>query len=96
MRLKSYPKMHAALNALPPKMLALSSDVPAQPIDLSTETLETRVATGDNVSQGDAMVVLSAMKMETVVAAPIAGKVGGVTVKAGDDVQAGDLLVDLD
>lgn len=42
------------------------------------------------------MVVLSAMKMETVVAAPIAGKVGTLSVGAGDDVQAGDLLVCID
>ena len=42
------------------------------------------------------MVVLSAMKMETVVAAPMVGKVKEVAVKAGDDVQAGDLLVHMD
>jgi pyruvate carboxylase len=58
--------------------------------------LESKVAVGDNISAGTPMVVLSAMKMETVVAAPIGGKVSQVTVKAGDDVQAGDLLVQLD
>ena len=41
------------------------------------------------------MLILSAMKMETVVAAPIAGKVADITVKSGDDVQAGDMLVEL-
>ena len=34
--------------------------------------------------------------METVVSAPVTGKVTEITVKAGDDVQAGDLLVNLD
>ena len=48
------------------------------------------------VPMGAPMVVLSAMKMETVVAAPIAGKVAQLTVKGGDDVQPGDLLVELD
>ena len=33
--------------------------------------------------------------LETIVTAPIAGKVGEVCVAAGDDVQAGDLLVSL-
>ena len=58
--------------------------------------LETKVAAGDSIDAGTPMVVLSAMKMETVVAAPLAGKVAEVTVKAGDDVQAGDLLVNID
>jgi len=58
--------------------------------------LETRVANGDFVDVGAPMVVLSAMKMETVVAAPVAGKVKEVVAKSGDDVQAGDLLVTID
>ena len=58
--------------------------------------LETKVAAGDSIDAGTPMVVLSAMKMETVVAAPLAGKVTEMTVKAGDDVQAGDLLVNID
>ena len=51
---------------------------------------------GEPVEKGDPLAVLSAMKMETVVAAPITGKVSEVAVKAGDDVQAGDLLVNVD
>ena len=57
--------------------------------------LETRVQAGDTVSAGAPMVILSAMKMETVVAAPITGKVETIEVQAGDDVNAGDLLVKL-
>jgi pyruvate carboxylase len=56
---------------------------------------ETKVKVGDTVEKGAPMVVLSAMKMETVVAAPAAGKVASLPVAAGDDVQAGDLLVSL-
>jgi pyruvate carboxylase len=56
---------------------------------------ETKVKVGDTVEAGQPMVVLSAMKMETVVAAPVAGRVEAITVSANDDVQAGDLLVSI-
>ena len=41
------------------------------------------------------MLVLSAMKMETTVAAPSTGRVDSLSVKAGDDVEAGDVLITL-
>jgi biotin carboxyl carrier protein len=55
--------------------------------------VEVRVANGAQVRAGEAMVVLSAMKMETVVAAPHAGVVGRVAVAVGDVVDGGDLLL---
>lgn len=57
--------------------------------------IETKVSVGDSVAAGTPMLVLSAMKMETVVAAPIAGLVSSMKVETGDDVQSGDLLVSL-
>ena len=42
-RLDAFPKMRKALAKLPPKMLQLHSDQPAQPVDLSTE--QVRVVT---------------------------------------------------
>ncbi len=53
------------------------------------------VAAGDTVAPGDALVILSAMKMETVVASPVAGKVTRVAVKDADTLAAGDLLVEV-
>ena len=44
MRLRAYPKMWEALEALPPKVLALSSSEPCKPVELpAEESLETRV-----------------------------------------------------
>ena len=54
--------------------------------------VDVRVAVGDPVAAGDPVVVLSAMKMETVVAAPIAGRIARVAVSVGDTLAADDLL----
>ncbi|WP_214404258.1 acetyl-CoA carboxylase family protein [Pseudonocardia lacus] len=50
---------------------------------------------GDTVRAGAALVVLEALKMEHVVAAPTAGTVTALAVAVGDTVAAGDVLVAL-
>ena len=51
---------------------------------------------GQSVQQGDAVVVLEAMKMETLITAAIAGKVKSVLVKIGEPVQSGQALFELE
>ena len=53
------------------------------------------VAVGDAVEPGQALVVVEAMKMETTLAAEIAGTVSAVHVAAGAMVDAGALLVEV-
>jgi pyruvate carboxylase len=57
--------------------------------------VEIKVKDGDQVKKGDTLIVLSAMKMETVVKAPCSGLVSSVPVKAGQKLEGNDLLVQI-
>jgi methylmalonyl-CoA carboxyltransferase small subunit len=48
------------------------------------------------IQPGDILIVLEAMKMETNITAPVAGKVKAITVKAGESVKAEQVVVELD
>ena len=54
------------------------------------------VAEGDQVAAGDPILVTEAMKMETEVQAPIAGKIKAVHVKKGDSVNPDEALVEIE
>ena len=50
------------------------------------------VATGDQVSDGDTLVILESMKMEIPVLAESDGTVAEIAVNEGDVIQEGDLI----
>ncbi|KAA0874693.1 sodium-extruding oxaloacetate decarboxylase subunit alpha [Nitrincola tapanii] len=54
-----------------------------------------QVSVGQQVNEGDVLVILEAMKMETEVRAARSGTVVSVDVKEGDSVQVGDSLLTL-
>ncbi len=56
--------------------------------------LEVKVKAGDEVSQGQELLVIEAMKMETAIAAPQAGTVKAVLVAAGDSVRETQTLIE--
>jgi methylmalonyl-CoA carboxyltransferase small subunit len=51
---------------------------------------------GQAIQVNDVLLVLEAMKMETVITSPIAGKVARVNVHLGDAVQGGQVLVEFE
>jgi propionyl-CoA carboxylase alpha chain len=73
---------------------AASGSGPVAP--LPGTVLAVHVDAGSTVADGDALVVIEAMKMEHVIRAPADAAVLEVRVEVGDRVDAGDLLVVLD
>ena len=51
---------------------------------------------GQSLQVGDSLMVLEAMKMETNITAPVAGKVATIKVKPGDTVQADEVVVEFE
>ncbi|WP_413665039.1 sodium-extruding oxaloacetate decarboxylase subunit alpha [Microbulbifer sp. CNSA002] len=83
-----------------PASAASAPSVPAtggEPVNapLAGNIFKVMVKPGDQVSEGQAVLVLEAMKMETVVSAPRAGNVASVAVKEGDSVAVGDALLSI-
>jgi len=65
------------------------------PAPLAGNIWKVQVSAGQAVQEGDVLVILEAMKMETEVRAARAGTVVSVDVKEGDAVQVGDSLLTL-
>ncbi|MBR1373163.1 biotin attachment protein, partial [bacterium] len=62
---------------------------------LPGNVLRIEVSEGDSVNEGDVLLVMEAMKMETEVKAPKAGTVNSILVSQGDKVVTGQALVTL-
>ncbi len=58
--------------------------------------LEVKCKPGDEVKNGQELLVIEAMKMETAISAPRDGKVKAVPVAAGDGVRENQLLVEFE
>jgi acetyl-CoA/propionyl-CoA carboxylase biotin carboxyl carrier protein len=51
------------------------------------------VAPGDNVTAGQVLIVVEAMKMENEIVAPRGGRIAEVRAAPGESVQASDIVV---
>lgn len=62
-------------------------------ITMPGKVLNVKVKEGDQVEQGQGLVVVEAMKMENILMAPGKAKVKKIHVKSGDRVESGAVLV---
>ena len=60
---------------------------------LAGNIFKVQVVVGQHVKEGDVIVILEAMKMETEIRATSSGKVQSVSVREGDSVAVGDQLI---
>jgi len=51
------------------------------------------VAVGDQINEGDTLLILEAMKMENPIVAPVGGKISEVSIFQGQSVKGGDRLI---
>ncbi|GED41627.1 sodium-extruding oxaloacetate decarboxylase subunit alpha [Cobetia marina] len=88
----SEPAASAPAAAAPAAQAASGEPVNAP---LAGNIFKVNVAVGDSVAEGDVVIILEAMKMETEIRAHQAGTVSAVKVKEGDSVSVGDVLITL-
>jgi oxaloacetate decarboxylase alpha subunit len=78
-----------------PQQPQATGNVQPLPAPLSGNIWKVHVAPGQLVQEGDVLLILEAMKMETEVRAAKAGTVTSVNVSEGDTVAVGDTLLNL-
>ena len=84
----------ASAPAPPPEAAANESKVCRSPV--SGIVVRVAAQVGQSLQAGDILVVLEAMKMETNITAPSAGKIAAIRVNQGDSVQAGQVVVEFE
>ncbi|MDE1462946.1 sodium-extruding oxaloacetate decarboxylase subunit alpha [Spartinivicinus poritis] len=86
-----------AAPAAPASPVATTSAGDGEPLlaPLAGNIWKVHVTPGQSVQEGDVLIILEAMKMETEIRAPKTGKITAVMVKDGDSVAVGDALLKL-
>ena len=92
---KAVPVQAAPAKAAPAAAVQQSAVGNAVTSPMPGTILKVNVSLGDNVHQGQAVLVLEAMKMENDISAPKTGRIIALHVKQGDSVQGGDALFEI-
>lgn len=75
---------------------AVKSDKKQVGAPMPGSVIDIRVKVGDKVEKGHPLIILSAMKMETVVQSPVAGVIKSLEVSMGMKLEAEDLLITME
>ena len=62
---------------------------------LSGKVVAVSVTPGQEVKEGDQIITLEAMKMNTYITAPVAGKIQSILTEVGDGVEEGQILAEI-
>ena len=84
----SAPQTSAPAVSQPSGSVSVEAPMPGNILDVKTSV-------GANVSAGQTLLILEAMKMENDIVAPQDGVIASVNVSKGDTVEAGQLLITL-
>jgi pyruvate carboxylase subunit B len=79
-----------------PKKAAAAAGEGAVTAIMPGKIIRVHVATGDSVAEGDVVCILEAMKMENELKAPRAGVVKALYIQAGQDVDTGAVLAEIE
>ena len=79
----------------PPQTAVATTDGKPITAPLAGTIWKVEVSVGQRVEEGDVLLILEAMKMETQIVAEQAGTIANIAVKPNDSVNVGDLLVSI-
>jgi len=92
---KEEPQSLSGVGGVVKREKAVQGEVGSVGTPMSGSVVEVRVQEGQYACLNDPLVLLTAMKMETLVSAPISGLIERVCVIPGDSVNSGDLVVQI-
>ncbi|SHO55183.1 sodium-extruding oxaloacetate decarboxylase subunit alpha [Vibrio quintilis] len=89
------PQASAGSSSLPAAPTPAAADAETMNAPLAGNIWKVHAKAGEAVEEGDVLLILEAMKMETEIRAPRAGTIAGIDVSEGDAVEVGAPLLQL-
>jgi methylmalonyl-CoA carboxyltransferase small subunit len=89
-------RIPAAAAPVPPTSAPLTDESKVCRSPFAGVVVRISAQVGQTIQVNDVLLVLEAMKMETVITSPLSGRVARVNVKVGDPVQAGQVLAEFE
>lgn len=87
--------VNAGANQIPTKASVTAGSSNAVVAPLAGSVARILVEEGDDIEQGQVLLMLEAMKMETEITAPADGTVARILVEPGEPVQGGQALIEV-